>query len=109
MTTMKSKTVGYAPSEQEKRACRHLNFRPERTNGPMVRGMHMYRLLLDGGNDSGCYIPEGNSISRALDYALYWMRQKLIWTAILEVSNIHNEKVTEMVSIVMIDNRKKNV
>lgn len=104
---MRSKTVGYIPSEQEKKKRYSLDFRPERVKGMMVKGMHMYRLLLDGGNDSGCYIPEGSSMSKAVDYALYWMRKKMIWSAILEASNVSDGKVTDTVSLMMVDNRKK--
>ena len=104
---MKSKIIHYRPKPEDKRAAQKLDFRPDRVAYGTHRGMHYYRLLLDGGNDSGCYIPDGMSIAKAVDYAAYWMRKKLIWSATLEVSNPEKERVTDLVSLLMIDNREK--
>lgn len=107
MIVMKSKFIHYHPEPEERRNARRLDFKPDRVPYGTHRGMHYYRLLLDGGNDSGCYIPDGTSIAKAVDYAAYWMRKKLIWSATLEVSNPERERVTDLVPLLMIDNREK--
>lgn len=103
---MRSKREDYLPAAGNRKGRGHLSFKPD-VPGGCLGCAHSYRLLLDGGNDSGCYIPDGESVAKAVEYAFFWMRQKLIWTAMLEVSNASTGRVTDTVALTLADNRKK--